>query len=61
MEENVGTIDRGLRFLLSLCIFILGAAYQTWFGLLGFIPLITSIMKWCPLYSIFKINSCKKD
>jgi hypothetical protein len=28
--------------------------------LIGLIPLLTAIIGWCPLYSIFGINTCKR-
>lgn len=61
MTTNVGGIDRILRFLVGLA--ILSAIFwypgdAKWFGLLGLIPLSTALFRFCPLYSVFGLNSC---
>jgi len=28
-------------------------------GVIGLVPLITGLTGWCPLYSVFKISTCK--
>ncbi len=60
MKSNVGGIDRMIRIVLSM--FILGAGFYipSWWGLVGLLPLLTGIAGWCPLYSIFGINTCRK-
>lgn len=63
MGVNVGTADRIIRVILGLAIlsllFILEGNLK-YLGLIGLIPLITGLVKYCPLYSIFKINTCQK-
>ncbi len=61
-KKNVGSLDRILRFVLGIV--MLGA----WFIypdlgyrnllLIGIIPLATSLMSSCPLYSIFGLSTC---
>ena len=61
MSTNVGGIDRILRFLVGLAILSALVWYPgdaKWFGLLGLIPLGTALFRFCPLYSIFGLNSC---
>ncbi|MDD4312751.1 MAG: DUF2892 domain-containing protein [Eubacteriales bacterium] len=60
MKQNVGKIDRWIRIavgivVLSLLVFLSGPA--RWFGLIGLIPLLTGIVGYCPLYSLFKIKT----
>jgi hypothetical protein len=62
MKKNVGTVDRWIRIilgvaLLSLIVFLSGGV--RWIGLIGLIPLLTGIAGYCPLYSLFKINTNK--
>ncbi|WAA13329.1 YgaP family membrane protein [Fervidibacillus halotolerans] len=62
MKTNVGNVDRMIRIiiglvLLSLLFFIEGN--WKWIGLIGIIPLFTAFVKFCPLYSIFGINTCQ--
>ncbi len=61
MNCNVGKGEKVFRIIIGLVIGILGIVYESWWGLLGIIPLGTALMGFCPLYSIFKINTCKKE
>lgn len=60
MKQNVGDLDRFIRviigvLLLSLLIFLDGGT--RWIGLIGLIPLATALMNYCPLYTLFGINT----
>ena len=61
VKANVGTVDRAVRILLGLGLLSLlwladgGIKYV---GLLGFVFLATGIFRFCPLYPLFKINTC---
>lgn len=59
MKRNVGKVDKTLRLVVG--ILGIGAAiyFQSWWGLLALIPLVTASINWCPLYSVFGISSCK--
>jgi hypothetical protein len=59
MASNIGTWDRALRIavgvtLLSLVFF----GPKTLWGLVGLIPLITGLARFCPAYSIVGCNTC---
>lgn len=61
MKANVGNIDRVLRVilgigLLSLIFLLEGEAW--WFGIIGVVPLLTGIMRFCPLYTVLGISTC---
>ena len=58
MKTNEGNIDRIIRIVLAVVIFGLGLASQSWLGLIGFIPLLTGLVGFCPLYSIFGLSTC---
>jgi hypothetical protein len=60
MKQNVGTIDKIVRIILAIVVFALGIVFKSWWGLLGFIPLLTAVIGWCPLYSPFRISTLKK-
>jgi len=60
MKKNVGTIDKVIRIILAIIIGALGYYYQSWWGLVGIVPLATAFMSFCPFYPIFGINSCSK-
>ncbi|MBN1882067.1 MAG: DUF2892 domain-containing protein [Deltaproteobacteria bacterium] len=59
MKENVGTIDRLIRIAVGIVIIGLGAYYESWWGLIGVIPLATAALGRCGLYVPFGINTCK--
>jgi hypothetical protein len=61
MKKNVGGLDKILRLVVGLVIIALGILYQSWWGLIGIIPLLTGLMNRCPLYIPFGISSCKVD
>ena len=60
MKANVGSTERTLRILAGLIILILGLIYKSWWGLIGLIPLITGLIKWCPINALFK-GSTKQE
>lgn len=63
MEANVGSLDRTIRLILAVgffSLFFFLSGDQRWFGLIGFVPLVTASIKWCPLYSLFGIRSCAR-
>ncbi len=57
---NVGMVDKSIRLIIGVIIAVLGLYYQSWWGLLAIIPILTAIFGFCPLYTILKINTCKK-
>ena len=58
MKANMGKIDRILRVGLGITILSAGFFFQSWWGAIGIIPLITATISICPLYSIFGWNTC---
>lgn len=60
MKQNVGQTDMIIRIVLGLIIGILGIAFQTWWGLLGLLLLVTGIFKICPLYLLLKLSTLQK-
>ena len=61
MNTNVGTADRIIRVMLGLAllsaIFLLDGK-ERWFGLIGIVPLLTAIVRFCPLYTVLGIRTC---
>lgn len=61
MTHNVGTIDRMLRIVMGLVLLsLIFIGPQTWWGLVGVIPLATAFMRNCPAYSLLGVNTCEK-
>ena len=62
MVRNVGTIDRGLRLVIGILILgLYGALEPPWryVTLLGLIPIGTALTGNCPMYTLFRINTCR--
>ena len=60
MKYNVGSVDRLLRIIVGLLIAISGVVFDSWWGLVGLVPMATGLFKFCPLYAPFKISTVKK-
>ena len=65
MKKNMGMADRLLRIILAIAVAVLiylGEISGTAAIILGIIAgvfLLTSIIKFCPLYTVVGINTCK--
>lgn len=60
MERNIGDIERVVRIVVGLAILSLVViGPQTWWGLVGIVPVLTGITGWCPPYSLLGINTCR--
>lgn len=57
MLQNVGGADRIIRVVLGVAIIVAGLATQSWWGLIGIIPLATAAVGVCPLYLPFGIRT----
>lgn len=59
MKINEGNIDRALRIILGLGLLsLVFTGPQTMWGLVGFIPLLTGALGYCPIYSMLGLNTC---
>jgi hypothetical protein len=56
---NEGTVDRAVRVVLGLGILsLVFIGPQSMWGLVGFVPLLTGLVGFCPLYRLVGINTC---
>lgn len=59
MSRNEGNIDRVLRVILGLVLLsLVFVGPQSWWGLIGLVPLVTGLIGTCPIYSILGISTC---
>ena len=58
MTRNESNLDRTFRVIVALVIFAAGIATGSLLGLIGFVPLVTGLVGWCPLYRIAGISTC---
>ncbi|MBK7326206.1 MAG: DUF2892 domain-containing protein [Propionivibrio sp.] len=59
MKANVGGIDRILRIVIGLA--LIGLAVTGTVGIwgwIGIVPLLTGLVRWCPVYPLLGISSC---
>lgn len=59
MKTNEGKLDRALRIIAGAVLLSLAfVGPQTPWGFVGVIPLLTGLVGFCPLYTLFGINTC---
>ena len=61
MQANVGSTDKVIRIIIALALFSLFFVLQgnmRFLAAIGFIPLVTAFISWCPLYSLLGISTC---
>jgi len=59
MTCNIGNTDRIIRIILGLVIIGTGYLYESWWGAVGLVPLLTAAFRWCPLYVPFKFKTTR--
>ncbi len=59
VKANVGGIDRALRIVVGLVLIGLAATGRigVW-GWLGVVPLLTGVVRVCPLYGVLGVKTC---
>ncbi|MDA0977682.1 MAG: DUF2892 domain-containing protein [Proteobacteria bacterium] len=58
MQQNVGSIDRVIRVIVGLAVIAAGVYFESWWGVVGLVPLGTAAIGWCPPYAMFGISTC---
>lgn len=61
MKPNIGSMDRKLRLLAGIGLAIGGIIFESYWGLIGIVVLITAVLNFCPVYAIFGIDTSGKD
>jgi hypothetical protein len=57
MKQNVGIFDANLRIAFGVAIMVTLSLYGSGWALLGMVLTGTGFKHWCPLYSVFGINT----
>ena len=58
---NVGRVDMILRYALSAVLFSANTALpadERWIAVAGFLPLMTALFRFCPLYDLLGVRTC---
>jgi hypothetical protein len=61
MKCNMGKGDRIFRGFVGIAVLGAGLYFQSWWGLLGLIPLATALVAWCPAYVPLNFSTAPKD
>ena len=61
MTHNVGSFDGAARSVLGLVTVIAGHHLESWWALAGFLPVVSAILGFCPVYLLLGINTCSQD
>ena len=67
MKCNIGKTDRMIRIIVGVVILAIHYIYYAVTGYycvwanLGYIPLLTGLFRWCPIYLPLKMDTSKKD
>ncbi|NIP99866.1 MAG: DUF2892 domain-containing protein [Nitrospinaceae bacterium] len=61
---NEGDMDRGIRIFAGFALILTGVLVGETAGWIiagiGLIPLLSGTLGWCPIYSLFHMNTCHK-
>lgn len=61
MQKNIGSTDSIIRIIIGLILLsLVFIGPKSLWGLIGLVPLLTGIFRYCPLYPVLGINTCKK-
>ncbi len=61
MKCNVGGTDRIIRIIMGVVIILAGVYFKSWWGVVGIVPILTALIKFCPAYLPFGFSTCKPD
>ena len=59
MTCNMGKTDRVIRAVIGVAIVAWGISAQSWWGLIGIVPLATAAIGYCGAYAPFKFSTLK--
>lgn len=61
MKENVGLVDKIIRFLIVTGFLVLAWYYGAWYWyILAWVLTLTITLSYCPLYDIIRVDTAKK-
>jgi len=61
MKPNVGSIDRIIRILAGCALLGAGYYFKSWWGLVGLLPILTGLVRFCPAYLPIGLNTCARS
>jgi hypothetical protein len=61
MKANVGSYDVAVRFTVGCLVLFFGTHFESWWGLVGLVPLLSAITGFCPLYVPLRLDTTFTD
>ncbi len=62
MRCNVGGADRWIRIVLGAALAVYGYTQMVWWlAAIGVVVLLTGVFRFCGLYTLFGISTCKPE
>ncbi len=58
MKCNVGRTDQIARIVIGTGVVIAGLYFRKSWGLIGLIPIITGLIRYCPVSDVLGISTC---
>jgi len=46
---------------MGVVIILAGVYFKSWWGVVGIVPILTALIKFCPAYLPFGFSTCKPD
>lgn len=60
-QKNIGRIDKTIRIVLGSVIILYSLMINPWIAIIGIALITTAIIRICPLYWIFQVDTCPFD
>ena len=58
MKCNIGRTEQIVRIAIGVAAVLLGLYYKSWWGVVGIVPIITGLIRYCPLSDVLGISTC---
>ena len=58
MKCNVGSTEQISRIMIGILIVLLGLNFRSWWGLIGLAPIITGMLRYCPVSDALGVSTC---
>jgi hypothetical protein len=60
MGRNIGALDQMLRLAIGTALVVMWIFGPVgWWGMLGFLPLVTGLTQVCPIYPLSGLSTCR--
>lgn len=57
LKKNVGNMDSIIRVVLGTLIIALGLYFDSYWGFIGLIPVISGAISFCPIYRVLRMST----